>query len=438
MSGFFQDLLRGAAGGFFGSDYLRDFTHASKTFRPNFYENTPKYKFLFHTYFEINQEIYNAGIDKTQNLGLLVKEIKLPSYTFDTFQMNQYNRKRIIQTKIKYEPVTITFHDDNANKATKLWEAYYRYNYRDMDKSFNRRIQGSAFSDFSADGTVAGDDLTTRNIYQPSIIGENWGFTGDAYNNNNVKVQFFKNITVYGLNRHNFVSYTLVNPVITQFSHDTYNYDQGSGIMQNQMTIDYETVVYDYGSIDGTRPDNIITGFGSEETYDRRLSPISIPGSNRTILGQGGLVDGVGGTIEALSQGNILGAIKLAGTSYNTFKNTDLKQNIKQELLNGVSSALTNPNVTRNIGAFFQQVGSTPSPVATASAPTTGAISHAAVDTRAGITRAPLPAGAQSFAAFDTRAGITRAPLPAGGQVDSSGAKSYPAKLGQPITRRSL
>ena len=411
MSGFFQDLLRGAAGGFFGSDYLRDFTHASKTFRPNFYENTPKYKFLFHTYFEINQEIYNAGIDDRQNLGLLVKEIKLPSYTFDTFQMNQYNRKRIIQTKIKYEPVTITFHDDNANKATKLWEAYYRYNYRDMDKSLNRGIDNGR--------NILTDDVPyeTRNIYQPSIIGENWGFTGDAYNNNNVKVQFFKNITVYGLNRHNFVSYTLVNPVITQFSHDTYNYDQGSGIMQNQMTIDYETVVYDYGSIDGTRPDNIITGFGSEETYDRRLSPISIPGSNRTILGQGGLVDGVGGTIEALSQGNILGAIKLAGTSYNTFKNTDLKQNIKQELLNGVSSALTNPNVTRNIGAFFQQVGSTPSPVATASAPTTGA---------------------QSFAAVDTRAGITRAPLPAGGQVNSSGAKSYPANLGQPITRRSL
>jgi hypothetical protein len=413
MSGFFQDLLRGAAGGFFGSDYLRDFTHASKTFRPNFYENTPKYKFLFHTFFEINQEIYNAGIDDKQNLGLLVKEIKLPSYTFDTFQLNQYNRKRIIQTKIKYEPITITFHDDNANQATKLWEAYYRYNYRDMDKSFNRRIQ----SDLSASGSISGDDLTTRNIYQPSIIGENWGFTGDAYNNNNVKVQFFKNITVYGLNRHNFVSYTLVNPVITQFSHDTYNYDQGSGIMQNQMTIDYETVVYDYGSIDGTRPDNIVTGFGREETYDRRLSPISIPGSNRTILGQGGLVDGVGGTIEALSQGNILGAIKLAGTTYNTFKDTDLKQNAKQELLNGVTSALTNPNVTRNVGAFFQQVGSTPSPIATADAPTTGA---------------------QSFPVVDTRAGITSEPLPAGGQVNASGATSYPANLGRPINRRSL
>jgi hypothetical protein len=214
--------------------------------------------------------------------------------------------------------------------------------------------------------------------------------------------------------------YKLINPVITAFNHDTYNYDQVNGIMQNQMTIDYETVVYDYGALDGTRPDNVIERFGSDENYDRRLSPISIPGSNRTILGQGGLVDAAGGVIEGLQRGDLLGLInatRSAGTAYNTFKDTDLKQNIKQELLNGVSSALTNPNVTRNITNWVQQVGSTPSPIATASAPTAGATSYAVVNTREGLTRAPLPAG---------------------GQVDKSGAISYPASLGGPIVRRPL
>jgi hypothetical protein len=400
MSGFFQDLLSGAVGGFFGSDYLRDFTHASKTFRPNFYQNAPKYKFLFHTYFEINQEIYDNGFDNRQNLGLLVKEIKLPSYQFDTFQLNQYNRKRIIQTKIKYDPINITFHDDNANQATKLWQAYYQYNYRD-----------------SIPGIFKTSD---RNIYQSSIIGDEFGFTGDAYNSSGTKVPFFKSIIVYGLNRHNFTMYKLINPVITAFNHDTYNYDQGNGIMQNQMTIDYETVVYDYGALDGTRPDNVIERFGSDENYDRRLSPIATPGSNRTILGQGGLVDAAGGVIEGLQRGDLLGLInatRSAGTAYNTFKDTDLKQNVKQELLNGVSSALTNPNVTRNITNWVQQVGSTPSPIATASAPTAGATSYAVVNTREGLTRAPLPAG---------------------GQVDKSGAISYPASLGGPIVRRPL
>jgi hypothetical protein len=396
MSGFFQDLLNGAVGGFFGSDNLRDYTHASKTFRPNSYENAPKYKFLFHTYFEINPELLNAGVDSRQNYGLLVKDIKLPSYTFDTVQLNQYNRKRVIQTKIKYDPVTITFHDDNGSNITRLWEAYYRYNYRDG---------GNPEVMFSGNrGNASGGDVNynNRNIYESDINGADWGYVGDTFSGSNKKVPFFKNIKVFGFYQHNFTAYTLINPIITAFNHDTYNYTEGSGIMQNTMTIDYETVVYNYGAIDGNNPDNIVTGFGSEENYDRRRSPIAIPNSNAKILGPGGLVDSVGGTLEAIGSGNILGAIKTAGSAYYTFKDRDLKQTAKQELLNGVSSALTNPNVTRNITNWVQQVGSTPSPIATASAPTAGATTFAAINTAAGITRTAIPN--------------------AGGQVNRSGA----------------
>ena len=42
MAGFFQNLLTDAAGGFFGNDYVRDYTHASKTFRPSSYAYAPK------------------------------------------------------------------------------------------------------------------------------------------------------------------------------------------------------------------------------------------------------------------------------------------------------------------------------------------------------------------------------------------------------------
>jgi len=48
MAGFFQNLLTDAVQGFFGSEYLRDYTHASKTFRTNAYGYAPKFKHLFH------------------------------------------------------------------------------------------------------------------------------------------------------------------------------------------------------------------------------------------------------------------------------------------------------------------------------------------------------------------------------------------------------
>jgi hypothetical protein len=377
MSGFFQNLLRDAAGAFFGSDYLRDYTHASKTFRSDSYANAPKYKFLFHTYFNINTEAWDGA---GANLGILVKDIKLPSYTFQTHQMNQYNRKRIVQSKIKYDPVTITFHDDNKNTINKMWYAYYTYYYKDSSKP-NVMFSGKRGSIRTQDGdsnspqsTMA--DYNVRNTYQEKIQGDDdWGYIGESQSPNGTKIPFFKNITVFGFNQKNFTAYTLINPMITTFSHDTYNYDEGNGVMKNTMTIDYETVVYNEGAIDGNSPGDIVTGFGDPANYDRTVSPIAAPGSNATILGQGGLVDAAGGFVQDLQSGNILGAVKKAGTAYNTFKNVDLKSTVKLELQQGLQSALTETVVeNRNVTFTFPSNGTSPSRVNTAGAPTTGAV----------------------------------------------------------------
>mgnify|MGYP000325908804 FL=1 len=133
MSGLIPNLLTDAGKAFFGNDYLRDFQHASKVFRTNNYAYAPKFKFLFHVYFEINQNIDKSvlAFPSDANFGLAVKTVQLPKYTFDLQVMNQYNRKRIVQTKLKYDPVSVTLHDDTANVIRKLWFAYYSYYYKD-------------------------------------------------------------------------------------------------------------------------------------------------------------------------------------------------------------------------------------------------------------------------------------------------------------------
>ena len=379
MAGFVQNLLKDAAGAFFGSDYLRDYTHASKTFRTNSYQNAPKFKFLFHVYFEIDRDAFagfNGGRTGTNvsfdtNYGILVKDVKLPSYSMNTVQLNQYNRKRIIQTKIKYDPVDITFHDDNGDTINGLWEAYYQYYYNDSKKP------GVVFAGKRGGGqppTGTGvNDYNTRNTYQPSITGDDdWGFNSVSATDSEVKLPFFKNITIFGFNQHNFTAYTLVNPIITSFSHDSYNYNEGNGIMQNRMSLDYETVVYNYGALDGRAPGDIVTGFGDVATYDRTESPIAKLGSNGTILGQGGLIDAAGGTLDALGKGDILGAIKTAGTAYNTFKNVNLKNVLATELTTGLRNATSGtPNVTRNQLFDFPALGALPSLINTANAPVT-------------------------------------------------------------------
>jgi hypothetical protein len=366
MSGFFQNLIKDAAGAFFGNDYLRDFNHASKTFIPNSYQYAPKLKFLFHVYFEINQDAYAVGLPLGANFGLAVKSIKLPTYTFETHQLNQYNRKRIVQTKIKYDTIDIVFHDDNGNIIRNMWYNYYTYYYKDASipvaSVSGRQARDTGNGSSNSPGNT---DYNTRNLYSQSITGNtDWGYIGEASNspatniqagNGQTKIPFFKNITIFGFNQHNYAAYTLINPIITRFAHDTYNYAEATGTMENTMTLDYETVKYFQGAIDGKQPSNIVAGFGLDANYDRRPSPITIPGSQASILGQGGLVDGVGGVKEDLS-GTITGAkalnaIKTAGTTYNTLKNMNLKQVIKSEVTAGITNAIMNPqnNTGRNV-----------------------------------------------------------------------------------------
>jgi hypothetical protein len=274
-----QQLQNNILDQFTGRVYLRDYTHAAKNFLPGGMANAGKVKFTFHTWFQINPSAYQPPTG--QNYGLLVKTIKLPTFNMDVQEMNQYNRKRLIQSKIKYQPIEVSFHDDNASQVTAMWDAYYRYNYAD---AWNPIV--APFTNATAE-----KDYNRRNIYDPSISGDTeYGYRGDARGeggnraDGGEKVPFFNNITVYGMWAGQFIAYTLINPVITSFDHDTYDYADGGGTMQNRMTINYETVVYNTGAIGDIGPDGdaseLVTGFANPDSYDRRESPLEQGSSN--------------------------------------------------------------------------------------------------------------------------------------------------------------
>ena len=274
---FIQQTGRSIFDALTGRVYLRDWQHAAKTFLPGGQSNAGKVKFTFHTYFSINEQAYSPPTG--ENYGLLVKSVKLPTFNIDVQEMNQYNRKRLIQSKIKYQPIDITFHDDNASQVTALWDAYYRYNYAD---AWNPTVDPFA-------GSTAIKNFNRRNIYDPSISGDiEYGYRGDARGlagadarkEQGEKIPFFNNITIYGMWAGNFIAYTLINPVITTMDHDTYDYADGGGTMTNRMTINYETVVYNSGKIDMQSESALVPGFGADANYDNATSPLEQGGNN--------------------------------------------------------------------------------------------------------------------------------------------------------------
>ena len=370
MAGPIQNFLKDASAGFFGNEYLRDYTHASKTFRANAYGYAPKYKFLFHVYFDVNKSLISSTSNwpSDQNFGLAVKSIDLPKFSMDLATMNQYNRKRIVQTKIKYDPVNITFHDDNSNLIRTLWYTYYTYYYKDATQTGD--ITGTTNTPASTPAPTA--DLNKRTIYDPSIAGnDDWGYVGETGSSAQTptgagmgvsKAPFFRAINIYGFNQHNFVLYRLINPVIESFGHDTYNYSENS-VMENKMGIQYETVKYYEGALDGKKPDEFVQNFGKVEHYDTTLSPIARPGSQSNILGPGGLVSAAGGIMNDLSSfpPNILGAIQKAGAAANTFKNPANILKIASAEVMGIATDALKGTPNRNTNFSFPAAGSSAS-----------------------------------------------------------------------------
>jgi hypothetical protein len=365
MAGIFDEFLRGAFDGFVDPDgirFIRDYTHASKTFVSTAYANAPKFKWLFHVYFEINKEITDniaKVFPDSSNPSLLVKSIDLPTFSMPLQELNQYNRKRYIQTKINYNPINVTFHDDNANVIRHLWFTYYSYYYNDPNQP-NTRYSSNMQPEKAA------SDLNRKNVYKADISQEqNWGYIGEISNSQSsvegfglTKIPFFKSISIFGFNQHNFAQYQLINPIIESFSHDSYNYFETAGTMENRMTLRYESVKYYDGALDGQKPDELVKRFGESATYDRTLSYLAIPGSNRSILGQGGLLESTGGVIQDVADGNYLRAIQTASRTARTFKNgSNVIAAAKTEVLTEVQKAIENNRGNFNFPASGSQTG---------------------------------------------------------------------------------
>lgn len=338
---FGEDFLQG----FVGNNSLKDYQHAAKTFLSNGYEFAPRNKFLFHVYFDVNTNVptLNSTLyEDRSKLGLMVKTVKLPSFNISVDTMNQYNRKRLVQTKIDYQPCDITFHDDSGDLIRNLWYNYYSYYYKDPTYKYTAPVTNGTLGPLPF--YAQGQSYDVGDQYGPRESTD-WGYIGDSYTDTTPsgtnscvpgegKQPFFRSIQIYGMSQHSYAAYFLINPLITTWTHDTYAYSEGGGIMEHTVQVRYEAVKYYTGAIGAERPDTFVPGFASPEYYDTIRSSLARPGTTQSVLGQGGLIDAGVGIFEDLSRAqgpNILGAVQKATTVYQTWKQADARAVINNE-----------------------------------------------------------------------------------------------------------
>jgi len=333
-----NNFLKGFQDGLPG---MKDYQHASRLYIDNNFKLMPKQKFLFHVVFNTDETLFHDGFNPSERyqLNMLVKACDLPKYNMSMEEKTQYNKKMYTATRIAYEPVNITFHDDHADTVNAFWKKYYEYNIADS-VGMNSDL---TISDTKDDYYNYGDKARKTNKF---------GLDTPKQRNK----PYLKGIEIFVLHKQRFTSMTLVNPVIGSFSHDNLDQADGTGIMNNTMQILYETVIYKAGIVNK----NNVPGFATIN-YDHSPSPLSIlGGGTNSIFGPGGIVDGIGSVMRNVQSGNILGAILGASNTYNNAKR--MKKSAVKEELKGIAKdgilevskqagSITNPIAQFSVGA---------------------------------------------------------------------------------------
>ena len=180
----------------------------------------------------------------------------------------------------------ITFNDDGGDLIRNLWYNYFNYYYKDPVNQYEG-VPNTNGTSGNLQTTQTGFSYNTSDTYSTTRVVNDWGFAGESYSDGNARADaradgkpaFFNDIKIYGLNQHKFAAYVLINPMITDWRHDTYDYAQGTGTMTHTVTIRYETVKYYSGAIGASRPDTNVDGFGDPNYYDQIRSSLAREGS---------------------------------------------------------------------------------------------------------------------------------------------------------------
>lgn len=283
-------------GGRQGQLFYRDSQYASKNFRidGNNFANSiiPKPKFLFFVQFiradgaeSIGPVSGQSGNDITRlsntkdGIVFQIKQIDRPKFNIKTEILHQYNKKRVIQTGIEYQNMTIAFHDDVSDQVMQFWAKYYAFYYGD-----GRKVRSSEWN----------SDIVT-NEFNEGNDGNGWGYLGRFIGAGGAEaMHFLEAIKIFQFYGGEFTTITFIHPKITIFDHDQNDYEdgrEGSGI---RMSFDYEGVIYDlvptsirqtdeFGRSTGTIAE-IVEKFGfSNEYFDTGSFSPNLPPQSRFI-----------------------------------------------------------------------------------------------------------------------------------------------------------
>jgi len=175
-----------------------------------------------------------------------VSSVSAASYSVDTQLMNQYNKKRVVQTKLNYEPIQVSFYDTFDNEWHNLMRDYLSH-YFNGGEGIEQRV-----------------GLEGSSTVDPNFV------TDQGFTPNDVRY-FFPRIRIRQVGyKQEFRETILINPTITNIQGDTLDYSDSNPTMYS-VTFQPESIqINEQGKDSTTNGAARDTGQGFNQT----LNPI--------------------------------------------------------------------------------------------------------------------------------------------------------------------
>ncbi len=222
---------------------FKDICEASP-YAVDFVFRAPKYKFLF-----LVQFIYSSGYSGLDGLDFtfMVKKSSRPHVNVEMEDVNYYNFRSKVITKTRFDDMTMSFHDDGLNFATRFYAAYLK-----ATAPIANLRDSAMFSDAENDGMNFGTE-STNTILNPELAQiDPIGIPGNFYTGTRGPLVDDNKQVIREIRLFHFFDwgqkmnvFKFFNPRITQLNLDDVDMAAGNEVNDLQITFNYDSVYVD-------------------------------------------------------------------------------------------------------------------------------------------------------------------------------------------------
>lgn len=221
------------------------------------WENSPKHKFLFIT--EIDIHPFYVGIADMARFALLTQSASRPKIKFEHQEFNEYGIRRGVLTKTSFEPINLSFIDDNDNSAMQFFTNVLRLMSPITNISNSATVDQRQYDFRTGQGTITNINTSQRGItvqertdseYRPNVYAQSSGYPG-SQDNVGSATSIFKSIKIHHVHLYGEAvnTFTFMNPRLLSMDLDDLDMTSSDDITTLKLSFGYDYLTSETGKM---------------------------------------------------------------------------------------------------------------------------------------------------------------------------------------------